>query len=193
MDSVLKKRLTRPRVKGCNSALFSSRTDQDETDLSAIGDSPQAHPWFSRAQADPWRACGIARPSCQGARSVERLSAGPSATLPRSARLLRREEYTAALASGAAARRRHFTVFARPNGLVLARIGIIASKRVAPRAVDRNRAKRLVREAFRKLRHRLGGMDVLVELRRCPAHGFNVEAGAEIVRLLEELGARSRG
>ena len=111
----------------------------------------------------------------------------------RSARLLRREDYAAALASGAAARRRHFTVFSRPNGLSVARIGIIASKRVAPRAVDRNRAKRLVREAFRKLRLRLGGIDVLVELRRCPAQGFNVEAGAEIVRLLEELGAPPRG
>lgn len=84
-------------------------------------------------------------------------------------------------------------MFARPNGLTLARIGIIASKRVAPRAVDRNRAKRLVREVFRKLRHRLEGVDVVVELRRCPAQGFNVEAGAEITKLLEELGTRSRG
>lgn len=81
-------------------------------------------------------------------------------------------------------------MFTRPNGLSLARIGIIASKRVAPRAVDRNRAKRLVREAFRQRRLRLEGMDVLVELRRCPSRGFNVEAGAEIARLLEELGAR---
>jgi len=106
--------------------------------------------------------------------------------------MLRREEYSAALASGAAARRRYFTVFARPNGLHQARMGIIASKRVAPRAVDRNRAKRLVREAFRKLRLRLGGMDVLIELRRCPTHDFNVEAGAEIIRLLEDLGTGSR-
>lgn len=113
--------------------------------------------------------------------------------MPRRARLLRREQYNAALASGAAGVRRHFTLFARPNGLSQARIGIITSKRVAPRAVDRNRAKRLVRETFRQLRHRLGGMDVVVELRRCPAQGFNAAAGAEISRLLEELGARSRG
>jgi len=83
-------------------------------------------------------------------------------------------------------------VFARPNGLPLARIGIIASKRVAPRAVDRNRAKRLVREVFRKMRHRLGGVDLVVELKRCPSPGFNSAAGAEITRLLEEHGARPR-
>ncbi len=82
-------------------------------------------------------------------------------------------------------------MYVRPNGLSLARIGIIASKRVASRAIDRNRAKRLVREAFRKARHRLGGVDVVVELRRCPAREFGMAAGAEIARLLEEIGTLS--
>lgn len=167
--------------------------NRDETDLPAVGDTPQADPRISCAYADPWRTCGRARPPCQRTRTVERLNAAGAATLPRSARLLRREQFTEALATRAAARRRYFTLFARPNGLPLARIGIIASKRVAPRAVDRNRAKRLVRETFRKLRHRLGGMDLVVELRRCPAQGFNEAAGAEFARMLEELGARPSG
>jgi len=97
-----------------------------------------------------------------------------------------------ALATGPAGRRRYFTLFVRPNGLSLARIGIITSKRVAPRAVDRNRAKRLVREVFRKLRQRLEGVDVVVELRRCPSQKFDEDAGAEITRLLEEFGGRPR-
>jgi ribonuclease P protein component len=88
--------------------------------------------------------------------------------------------------------RRHFTLFATPNGLAQARIGIIASRRVARRAVDRNRAKRLVREAFRKIRNRLTGVDVVVELRRCPARESAAAAGAEIAKLLEELSARKR-
>ncbi len=86
--------------------------------------------------------------------------------------------------------RRHFTVYARPNGLSHARIGIIASKRVAPRAIDRNRAKRLVREAFRVMRHRLSGTDVVVQLRRWSARGSVTAARADIARLLEELAAR---
>lgn len=104
-------------------------------------------------------------------------------------RLLRREQYRAALATGAAAVRRHFRLFAKPNGLAQARIGIVVSRRVARRAVDRNRAKRLVREAFRKVRHRLAGMDVVVELRRCPGRETAAAAGAEIARLLDDLGA----
>jgi ribonuclease P protein component len=83
-------------------------------------------------------------------------------------------------------------MFAKPNGLTYARIGIIAGKRVAPRAVDRNRAKRLVREMFRTMRHRLNGIDVVVQLRRWPPRGSVATARAELARLLEELAARSR-
>lgn len=83
-------------------------------------------------------------------------------------------------------------VYARPNGLVHARIGIIASKRVAPRAVDRNRAKRLVREVFRAMRYRLTGTDVVVQLRRWSPRGAVGPARADLVRLLEELATRTR-
>jgi ribonuclease P protein component len=104
--------------------------------------------------------------------------------------MLSRGQFEAALGLGPTRTRRHFTLFVRPNGGSHARIGIIASKRVAARAVDRNRAKRLVREAFRRVRRRLGGLDVVVRLRRCPEKGR--EPAAEINRLLEELAAQGR-
>jgi ribonuclease P protein component len=182
--------LTQPEVKGCNSALFSSRTHSDETDLSALGDAAQAHPRISSAHADPRRAGGNTRAPRERARASGRLNAAHTATLPRIARLVQREQYAAALATGPARTRRYFILFVRPNGLDVARLGIIASKRIAQRAVDRNRAKRLVREAFRSVRHGLGGRDVVVQLRRRPDEGFNAAARAEIVRLLEELGAK---
>jgi len=88
--------------------------------------------------------------------------------------------------------RRHFLVYARPNGLTHARIGIIASKRVAPRAVDRNRAKRLVREVFRSMCHRLTGTDIVVQLRRWSPRGSVGAARTDLARLLEELSAPTR-
>lgn len=81
-------------------------------------------------------------------------------------------------------------VFAKPNGLDQARIGIVTSKKVAPRAVDRNRVKRMVREVFRSCRGRLGGLDVVVRLRRCPPSGSEYQARNELMRLLADLDSR---
>lgn len=192
MRNGLTKWLTRRRLRGCNSALFGSRRNQHETDLSAIEVAPQAHAWLSRAQTDPRRAGRGEGPPRQRAGSIDGLSQG-AATLPRSARLLRREDYSETLAAGETRSRRHFTLYVRRNGLEQARIGIIASKRIAPRAVDRNRAKRLAREVFRALRRQLGGVDIVVQLRRCPARGAQATARAELARLVQELGAAPRG
>jgi ribonuclease P protein component len=111
--------------------------------------------------------------------------------LPRSARLRRPDEFAAALAAGPIGARRHFSVFARPNGLAHARLGIVTSKKVAPRAVDRNRVKRIVREAFRIWRGRLLGLDVLVRMRRCPSRGEEGQAGRELTHFLTELAGRT--
>ena len=39
-------------------------------------------------------------------------------------------------------------VLARPNGLEISRLGLAIAKKHTPRAIDRNRIKRLVRESF---------------------------------------------
>jgi ribonuclease P protein component len=83
-------------------------------------------------------------------------------------------------------------LYVRPNDLSQARIGIIASRRVAPRAVDRNRMKRMVREVFRTMAQRPAGVDIVVELRRCPARDARAAARLELSRLLEELVAARR-
>lgn len=59
----------------------------------------------------------------------------------------------------------HFTVWCRENGLGVPRLGIIAARKVARRAVDRNRGKRLIREVFRSLTADDGALDYVVRLR----------------------------
>jgi ribonuclease P protein component len=55
-------------------------------------------------------------------------------------------------------------VLLKANVLGVPRLGLIVPKRVFPRAVDRNRAKRLLREWFRGHQARLGSRDILIRL-----------------------------
>ncbi len=51
------------------------------------------------------------------------------------------------------------------NELGHARLGLAISKRVSKRAVERNRIKRLLRESFRRVRHQLPPVDLMVMAR----------------------------
>jgi ribonuclease P protein component len=61
-------------------------------------------------------------------------------------------------------------VYARPNQLNCSRLGLIVAKKVARRAVMRNRVKRLLREVFRMNMNQenlnTAGMDWVIRLRR---------------------------
>jgi ribonuclease P protein component len=50
-----------------------------------------------------------------------------------------------------------------PNQHNHARLGIVVGRKILPRAVDRNRFKRLVREQFRKVAARLPPLDIVVQ------------------------------
>lgn len=52
----------------------------------------------------------------------------------------------------------------RANPLGVPRLGLIVPKRVFPRAVDRNRMKRVLREVFREQQARLGSRDILIRV-----------------------------
>ncbi|MBB6134615.1 ribonuclease P protein component [Massilia aurea] len=59
-------------------------------------------------------------------------------------------------------------LYTRPNALPHARLGVVAAKRFAPRAVTRNTIKRLTRELFRTTG--LPPVDCIVRLSR-PVNG----------------------
>jgi ribonuclease P protein component len=73
----------------------------------------------------------------------------------------------------------------RPAGL--ARLGILISRKHAARAVDRNRIKRCIREAFRLEQEHLGSIDLLVR----PPYTWRASADAlgDLRKLLCELSA----
>lgn len=70
------------------------------------------------------------------------------------------------------------------------RLGVIASKRTFRRAVDRSRAKRLLREAFRTHRHRMRvTSDVVLIARRRILDAACRDVAQEFVRLAGRAGA----
>ena len=70
--------------------------------------------------------------------------------LPKSARLRASGEFRRVYAGGLRYNGQFVTLFVQPNGLAAHRFGVTASRKaLSNKAHDRNRAKRLLREAFR--------------------------------------------
>jgi ribonuclease P protein component len=73
-------------------------------------------------------------------------------------------DIAALLANGRAVRRQGFSLVFRANAFGNPRLGLIVPKRVFPRAVDRNRMKRVLRELFRAQQAHLGSRDILIRV-----------------------------
>ncbi|MFA5081454.1 MAG: ribonuclease P protein component [Hydrogenophilaceae bacterium] len=56
-------------------------------------------------------------------------------------------------------------IFFCQNGLPYSRLGLVVPKKILPRAVDRNRARRILREVFRLSQPRLASLDVIVRVK----------------------------
>lgn len=123
-------------------------------------------------------------------RSPERL------TFPRSLRVRARAEFVRVQDTARPVRTRHLTLLALPRleaeRGAPTRLGVVASKRVG-NAVARNRAKRLVREVFRKQRWRLpAGLDLVVIV-RAGTHALPYAAlEGEVLEVAHLVAARAR-
>ena len=85
-------------------------------------------------------------------------------TLQRTERVRQRPDFERAYETGVRISGRFMTVFVVKNGGTDARLGIAATRKMGD-AVERNRAKRLARELFR--RHKIdAGLDVIIVPRR---------------------------
>ena len=78
-----------------------------------------------------------------------------------------------------------FVLMGRPNALGHARLGLIVAKKYCPRAVDRNRIRRLAREQFRLMQNELPAWDWVVRLARRPQ-------GENLMEELRDLFTRAK-
>jgi ribonuclease P protein component len=80
---------------------------------------------------------------------TEKLPGPGLAPYTRAQRLLKTDEFSSVFRLRPVAKTRNFVLYTRENGLPQARLGVVAAKRLAPRAVTRNLVKRIAREQFR--------------------------------------------
>jgi ribonuclease P protein component len=111
--------------------------------------------------------------------------------LQRVERVRRRPEYEAIYERGRRQSSRLMTVFVLANGLGRARLGIAATRKLGG-AVVRNRAKRLVREAFRRNKP-TGGLDIVVIPRRELLEADYAHVEADFLAILARRGSGSVG
>jgi ribonuclease P protein component len=101
-------------------------------------------------------------------------------------RIVKTDEFSSVFRLRPSHKTAHFVLYTRPNGLPHARLGVVAAKRFAPRAVTRNTIKRMTRELFRVTG--LPAVDCIVRLAR-PVNGKDGPAttGALKAQLRSEL------
>ena len=112
------------------------------------------------------------------------------ARFPRRARLCKPREYAEAFASPVRFRDRYFDLVLRTPTGQSARLGLAVSRKVLPRAVDRNRVKRVIRESFRAQLSALAGADVVVMARMAARGAEPVTLRTGLDKLWLEVAAR---
>jgi len=108
---------------------------------------------------------------------------------PKTARLLKSEEYQRVYDAGKRTAGRFLQIFYCSNQLGHSRFGISVSKRFG-NAVRRNLIKRRIREGVRRNKGLITGWDVVVHPRINAGIGSSPEVTSELGGLLESVGQR---
>lgn len=107
-----------------------------------------------------------------------------SFTFPSSHRVRQSKEFVQAFRNKGLTNK-WFIVYITDNNHQFPRLGMIVSKRIMPKAVSRNFAKRLIREVFRQNSNNLPVRDYFVKIRRNLTMSTANEARTALLQLMQ--------
>lgn len=126
--------------------------------ISTEQSSPRQEARLSCADGDQERSRRFETPPGEGTQSPDGQTL-LNFRLPKAHRLRKPREFRRVYEGGKRFEGRFMTIFIKPSETAFQRLGITASKKGVGNAVQRNRAKRLLREAFRLSRAELSELD----------------------------------
>ena len=111
-----------------------------------------------------------------------------SQKFPKTDRILKRGIFRRVYEEGRKIQARHFTAFVLSNSGGQPRIGITATRKMG-NSVERNRARRLVREVFRKNKWLVPqGVDIVINVKRSLAEASYGDLEGDFITFLERAG-----
>ncbi len=111
----------------------------------------------------------------------------PNNAFPKSNRLLNPKSFSHVFANAERFGNRNWTFIVRPNNYGYPRLGLAIAKKQLPRAVWRNRIKRVAREAFRLHKSDLSGYDIVVLSRKGMQEIDNVTLHKSFLHLVRKI------
>lgn len=173
---------------------------ENETNLSAFSYEKKTHAWISCTHENTRRCSSDSCSSCKRPCSIKCLiywikffifKFVEIHSLPRNCKLHKAGEFSAVINLKYQASGDLIQIYAKPNGLAYARVGLIVAKKIERHAVKRNRIKRILREVFRKNRHNehehLRKMDWVIRLRRPVSKNESIQLATETKLLMFQL------
>jgi ribonuclease P protein component len=79
-------------------------------------------------------------------------------------RIKKADDFSSVFCFAFMSKSKHLKLNAKPNELTYSRLGLVVPKKIYPKAVQRNKTKRIIREFFRRKGDDLSGMDIVIRL-----------------------------